>query len=139
MNSCPKEVGVSLRFQQILGIRFFDGDVEGAIEFMCRHGGFLVSGARRKNLDIIFVKSYLIDRRSIALARRSDSSPATRFRSPIGPTAFISAGFCDYCASRECSFRALRAGLNSRGSFGSMARICRRWRSNRQERVIDDW
>jgi exopolysaccharide biosynthesis WecB/TagA/CpsF family protein len=29
--------------RQILGIRFFDGDVEEGISFMCRHGGFLVA------------------------------------------------------------------------------------------------
>jgi len=29
--------------QQILGLRFFDGDVNEAIEFMFRHGGFLVA------------------------------------------------------------------------------------------------
>ena len=40
MNSCPKKTGVSLRLRQILGIRFFDGDVEGAIEFMCRRAAF---------------------------------------------------------------------------------------------------
>src|SRR6266581_1657164 len=29
--------------QQILGIRFFDGDVDTAVAFMFRHGGFLVA------------------------------------------------------------------------------------------------
>jgi exopolysaccharide biosynthesis WecB/TagA/CpsF family protein len=29
--------------QQILGLRFFNGDVDGAIAFMFRHGGFLVA------------------------------------------------------------------------------------------------
>src|SRR4029077_4443496 len=29
--------------QQILGIRFFDGDVEEAVAFMFQHGGFLVA------------------------------------------------------------------------------------------------
>jgi hypothetical protein len=43
MNSCPKEVAVSFRFQQILGIRFFDGDADEAIAFMFRYWGFLVA------------------------------------------------------------------------------------------------
>jgi UDP-N-acetyl-D-mannosaminuronic acid transferase (WecB/TagA/CpsF family) len=43
MNSWAEQGGVSLRFQKILGIRFFDGDVEGAAKFMCRQGGFLVA------------------------------------------------------------------------------------------------
>src|SRR5260370_36126059 len=42
MNSCPKEAAVPFRAQQILGIRFFNGDVDEAIAFMCEHGGFLV-------------------------------------------------------------------------------------------------
>src|ERR1700746_482768 len=29
--------------QQILGIRFFSGDVDEAVASMCRHGGFLVA------------------------------------------------------------------------------------------------
>src|ERR1700688_2667884 len=31
--------------QQILGLRFFDGNIDEAIEFMFRHGGFLVSAS----------------------------------------------------------------------------------------------
>ena len=34
---------VTARYQQILGIRFFDGDVEEAIAIMSGHGGFLVA------------------------------------------------------------------------------------------------
>jgi exopolysaccharide biosynthesis WecB/TagA/CpsF family protein len=34
---------VTPRYQQILGIRFFDGDVEEAIAFMLQHGGLLVA------------------------------------------------------------------------------------------------
>src|SRR5438477_1676902 len=34
---------VTARYQQILGIRFFDGDVEEAIEVMLERGGFLVA------------------------------------------------------------------------------------------------
>jgi len=34
---------VTARYQQILGIRFFDGDVEEAIAIMFGHGGFLVA------------------------------------------------------------------------------------------------
>src|ERR1041384_2265161 len=35
-----KETG---RFQQILGIKFFDGDVDEAIEIMSRRGGYMVA------------------------------------------------------------------------------------------------
>ena len=34
---------MTARYQQILGIRFFDGDVEEAIAIMSGHGGFLVA------------------------------------------------------------------------------------------------
>src|SRR5438477_11230491 len=34
---------VTARYQQILGIRFFDGDVEEAIAIMSGHGGLLVA------------------------------------------------------------------------------------------------
>jgi hypothetical protein len=32
-----------LRFQQILGIRFFDGDVEGAVDQISRNGGLVAA------------------------------------------------------------------------------------------------
>jgi exopolysaccharide biosynthesis WecB/TagA/CpsF family protein len=37
------DVGLMASFQQILGIRFFDGDVDEAIEQMLQNGGFLVA------------------------------------------------------------------------------------------------
>ncbi len=36
-------IGLMASTQQILGIRFFDGDVDTAVAFMFRHGGFLVA------------------------------------------------------------------------------------------------
>ena len=43
MNSCPRETGVSFSTRQILGIKFFNGDVDQAVALMVRHGGFLVA------------------------------------------------------------------------------------------------
>ena len=52
-------------------------------------------GAGPVKLGYYLAKICLIRQRSIALGPLLASSPAIRLRSPIGPTAFLSAGFCD--------------------------------------------
>ena len=69
MNSCLTDTGVSVRFQQILGIRFFDGEVDGAVAFMFRHGGFLVGPSGTCFVRLGEDPSY---RRTIGAADTSD-------------------------------------------------------------------
>jgi exopolysaccharide biosynthesis WecB/TagA/CpsF family protein len=58
MNSRSKEIGVLLRFQQILGIRFFDGDVAEAVDQVSRNGGLVAAPAAPSLVNLRYDADY---------------------------------------------------------------------------------
>jgi N-acetylglucosaminyldiphosphoundecaprenol N-acetyl-beta-D-mannosaminyltransferase len=58
LSSCAVNTGDIGPFRQILGVKFFNGSVDEAVDIMCRHGGLLVVPAAPALVNIQYDEGY---------------------------------------------------------------------------------